>query len=83
MKYYRYLRDLIKVSGSQSRLFIDDSGFEEFQDCALGWSKKGKKIWVKSQENGEKRKSSSRSTKRKKGLNCPNCFYGQPQCRRF
>jgi putative transposase len=28
MKYYRYLRDLIKVSGSQSRVFIDESGFE-------------------------------------------------------
>jgi hypothetical protein len=56
MKYYRELRELIKVSGSQSRVFIDESGFEEFQDCALGWSKKGKKIWVKSQENGGKEK---------------------------
>ena len=45
MKYYRYLRDLIKVYVSQSRVFIDESGFEKFQYCAYGWSKKGKKIW--------------------------------------
>lgn len=38
MKYYRYLRELIKVSGSQSRVFIDESGFEEFQDGAYGGS---------------------------------------------
>ena len=38
MKYYRYLRELIKVYVSQSRVFIDESGFEEFQDCAFGGS---------------------------------------------
>ncbi len=31
MKYYRSLRDLIKLLGSQSLVFIDKSGFEEFQ----------------------------------------------------
>jgi hypothetical protein len=36
---------LIKVSGSTSLVFLDESGFEPFQDCAYGWSKKGKKIW--------------------------------------
>jgi hypothetical protein len=45
MKYGGALRGLIKVYVSQSLVFIDESGFEEFQDCALGWSKKGKKIW--------------------------------------
>ena len=38
MKYYRYLRELIKVYVSQSRVFIDESGFEEFQNCAFGGS---------------------------------------------
>jgi hypothetical protein len=47
---------LIKVSGSPSLVFLDESGFEPFQDCAYGWSKKGKKIWVKSPANGEKEK---------------------------
>jgi len=36
MKYGGALRGLIKVYVSQSRVFIDESGFEEFQDCALG-----------------------------------------------
>jgi putative transposase len=44
MKYYSNLKELIKVSGSQSLVFVDESGFDSFQDCAYGWSKKGKKI---------------------------------------
>lgn len=56
MKYYRHLRELIKISGSQSLVFIDESGFEEFQDCAFAGLKKAKKSGVKSQENGVKEK---------------------------
>jgi len=56
MKYYRNLRELIKVWGSRSIVFIDESGFEEFQNCALGCSKKGKKSGVKSPANGGKEK---------------------------
>jgi transposase len=45
MKYYSNLKELIKVSGSQSLVFVDESGFESFQDCAYGWSKKGVAQW--------------------------------------
>jgi transposase len=49
-------RELIKVSGSPSLVFLDESAFEPFQDCAYGWSKKGKISGVKSLANGEKEK---------------------------
>jgi len=29
--------------GSESLVFIDQSGFEDIQSCIYGWSKKGKK----------------------------------------
>jgi hypothetical protein len=38
------LRELIKIYGSGSLVFIDESGFEEFQAILYAWSKKGKKI---------------------------------------
>jgi hypothetical protein len=38
------LRELIKKYGSESLVFIDESGFEEFQACLYAWSKKGKKV---------------------------------------
>ena len=84
MKYYRYLRELIKVSGSQSRVFIDESGEPRVSRLCLWLVKKRQKnLGRKVRKTGEKRKSSSGSTEREKGLNCPNGFYGQPQCRRF
>ena len=77
MKYYRYLRELIKVSGSQSLVFIDESGFEEFQDCALGWSKKGKKIWgEKSGKRGKRENLVAVRLKGKKDLIAPMIFRG-------
>jgi transposase len=77
MKYYRYLRELIKVSGSQSLVFIDESGFEEFQDCALGWSKKGKKIWgEKSGKRGKRENLVAGRRKGKKDLIAPMVFTG-------
>jgi transposase len=33
IKYYQTLRKLIKVHGSKSLVFIDESGFEEFHAC--------------------------------------------------
>jgi putative transposase len=33
MKYYRVLRELIKIYGSESLVFIDNSGFEILQTC--------------------------------------------------
>ena len=40
IKYYKTLRELIKIYGSESLVFIDESGFEEFQACLYAWSKK-------------------------------------------
>ncbi len=62
----------IKVLGSKSIVFIDESGFEEFRDCTLVWSKKEKKSEVQSQAEDSK-----------EGLNCPNGFYGKPEYRTF
>ena len=35
---------MIKKIGSKSFVFIDESGFEDNQDCIYAWSKKGKKV---------------------------------------
>jgi putative transposase len=45
MKYYKILRELIKLYGSQALVYIDESGFEEIQACIYAWSKKGKKVY--------------------------------------
>jgi hypothetical protein len=37
IKYYQILRKLIKLHGSKSLLFIDESGFEEFHACVYAW----------------------------------------------
>ena len=37
MRYYRMLRELIKIYGSKSIVFIDESGFEDTQNCTYGW----------------------------------------------
>jgi len=42
IKYYQTLRKLIKVYGSKSVVFIDESGFEEFHACVYAWAKKRK-----------------------------------------
>jgi hypothetical protein len=77
MKYGGALRGLIKVYVSQTRVFIDESGFEEFQDCALGWSKKGKKIWgKKSGKRGKRENLVAVRLKGKKDLIAPMVFTG-------
>jgi hypothetical protein len=77
MKYYRYLRELIKVYVSQSRVFIDESGFEEFQDCAFGGSKRGKNIWgEKSGKRGKRENLVAGRRQGKKDLIPPRVFTG-------
>ncbi|WP_445241277.1 transposase [Microcoleus vaginatus] len=77
MKYYSPLRELIKVSGSQSLVFLDESGFEPFQDCAYGWSKKGKKIWgEKSGKPGKRENLVAVRLKGEKDLIAPMVFTG-------
>jgi hypothetical protein len=57
MKYYRVLRELIKMYRSESLVFIDESGFEEFQACFYAWSKKGKKVFGDRQGKRGKREN--------------------------
>lgn len=38
------LRELLKIYRSESLVFIDKQGFEEFQACLYAWSKKGNKF---------------------------------------
>jgi hypothetical protein len=46
IKYYRMLRDLIKIYGGKSPVFIDESGFEEFQDCLYArCTKREESLW--------------------------------------
>ena len=44
MKYYINLRELIKLYGSKSIVFIDESGFEKFEGCVFALSQRGKKV---------------------------------------
>ena len=77
MKYYSNLKELIKVSGSQSLVFVDESGFDSFQYCAYGWSKKGKKIWgEKSGKRGKRENLVAVRRKGKKDLIAPMVFTG-------
>ena len=57
IKYYKTLRNLIKVHGSKSLVFIDESGFEEFHACVYAWSKKGKKVYGDRQGKRGKREN--------------------------
>ena len=57
IKYYQKLRIFIKKFGSKSLVFIDESGFEDNQDCIYAWSKKkGKKFMVSKRESEVKEK---------------------------
>ena len=57
IKYYQTLRNLIKVHGSKSLVFIDESGFEEFNACVSAWSRKGKKVYGDRQGKRGKREN--------------------------
>ncbi len=51
------LRELIKIHGSKSLVFIDEAGFEEFQACLYAWSKRGKKVFGDRQGKREKKEN--------------------------
>ena len=53
----KHARNLIKVQGSKSLVFIDESGFEEFHACVYAWSKKGKKVYGDRQGKRGKREN--------------------------
>mgnify|MGYP002634164392 CR=1 FL=1 len=71
------LRELIKIYGSGSLLFIDESGFEEFQALLYAWSKKGKKIYgEKPGKRGKRENLVAGRRKGKKDFIAPMIFEG-------
>jgi putative transposase len=58
-------------------VFIDESGFEEIQNCVYGWSKRGKKIYGDRQgKRGKRENLVAGRRKRKKDLIAPMIFRG-------
>jgi putative transposase len=71
------LRELIKIYGSGSLVFIDESGFEEFQAILYAWSKKGKKIYGEKQgKRGKRENLVAGRRKGKKDFIAPMIFEG-------
>ena len=57
IKYHHKLQNFIKKIGSKSLVFIDESGFEDNQDCIYAWSKKGKKVYGEQEGKRGKREN--------------------------
>jgi putative transposase len=77
MKYYRNLRELIKVYGSKSIVFIDESGFEEFEGSVYAWAKRGKKVYgERPGKRGKRENLVAGRRKGKKDLIAPMLFMG-------
>ncbi|MEG4417278.1 transposase [Microcoleus sp. LAD1_D5] len=77
IKYYRYLRELIKVYGSKSIVFIDESGFEEFEGCVCAWAQRGKKVYgERPGKRGKRENLVAARRKGKKDLIAPMLFMG-------
>ena len=71
------MRELIKIYGSESLVFIDESGFEDVQHCIYGWSEKGKKIYGEKQgKRGTRENLVAGRRKHKKDLIAPMLFRG-------
>lgn len=45
IEYYQKLREVIKKQGSESLVYIDESGFEQFPTNVYAWSQQGKKVY--------------------------------------
>ena len=77
IKDLRILRELIKMYGSKSLVFIDESGFEEIECCVYGGSKRGKKIYGEKQGKRGKRENLVAGRRKKvKDLIAPMLFTG-------
>ena len=63
--------------GSKSLVFIDESEFEDNQDCIYAWSKKGKKVYGEQEgKRGERENSVAGRRKKEKDLIAPIIFKG-------
>jgi hypothetical protein len=68
---------LIKELGSKSLVFIDESGFEDNQDCIYAWSKKGKKVYGEQEgKRGKRENLVAGRRKKEKDLIAPILFKG-------
>lgn len=68
---------MIKKHGIESLVYIDESGFEEVQECLYAWSKRGKKVIGNKQGKRKKRENLvAGRRKRKKDLIAPMIFEG-------
>ena len=77
IEYYRKLRELIKKYGSESLVFIDESGFEENVECVYAWSKRGKKVYGEKQgKRGKRENLVAGRRKKKKEFIAPMIFTG-------
>lgn len=77
IKYYQKLRELIKIHGSKSLVFIDESGFEENPNCIYAWSKKGRKVYGEQQgKRGKRENLVAGRRKKQKDLIAPIIFKG-------
>ena len=71
------MRELIKIYGSKSLVYIDELGLEEISTCIYARSKRGKKIYGDRQGKGGKRENLvGGRRKRKKDLIAPMIFTG-------
>ena len=78
IKYYQLsLEVLSKKVGSKSLVFIDESGFEDNQDCIYAWSKKGKKVYGEQEgKRGKRENLVAGRRKKEKDLIGPIIFRG-------
>lgn len=68
---------MIKIYGVESLVYIDESGFEEIQECLYAWSKRGKKVRGKREGKRKKRQNLvAGRRKRHKDLMAPMIFEG-------
>ena len=68
---------MIKKIGSKSLVFIDESGFEDIQDCIYAWSKKGKKVYGEQEgKRGKRENLVAGRRKKEKDLIAPIIFKG-------
>ena len=66
---------IIKKFGSKSLVFIDESGFEDNQDCIYAWSKKGKKVYGEQEgKRGKRENLVAGRRKKEKDLIAPIIF---------
>lgn len=71
------MRELIQKYGSESLVYIDETGFEEIRTCVYAWAKRGKKVYGEKQGKRGKRESLvAGRRKKKKDLIAPMLFQG-------